>query len=195
MASPFSPILSYTHIHPLYLLFFHYIEPLSTILGAYYAYFQPHLYLSLSHSPSAGVPAPHATVPLATRLALAQLANLYLLFALNEGLVLRVTRSKAVWRTLLIGLLVADLGHLWTGRLLVSGGDNVGGREGKKLVQGAVGEALSWAEWMMRPAEGGSAGWTWGHVYWRVWEWNSMGWGNVGFGELCVFACLCVCYP
>jgi hypothetical protein len=43
---------------------------------------------------------------------LAQLANLYVLFALNEGLVLRCTDDLRVWKTLLFGLLVADVGHL-----------------------------------------------------------------------------------
>jgi len=62
--------------------------------------------------------------------------------------------------------------------LLVGGGGDAG-VSGEKLVQ----EALGWAEWMMRPADGGSGGWGWGYVYWKVWEWNSMGWGNVGFGE------------
>lgn len=151
------------------------------------AYFQPHLYLALSHSPPSSplssLTAPTA-VPLATRLALAQLANLYLLFALNEGLVLRCTRNRAVWRTLLFGLLLADLGHLWTGTLLVGGGAQVSGGEiAEKVKMGVEEAAVSWAEWMMRPASGGSGGWDWGYVYWRIWEWNSMGWGNVGFGE------------
>ena len=61
----------------------------------------------------------------------------------------------------------------------MGGGAAEDGAAGEKLVQGALG----WAEWMMRPADGGSGGWGWGYVYWRVWEWNSMGWGNVGFGE------------
>jgi hypothetical protein len=47
---------------------------------------------------------------------LAQLANLYLLFAINEGLVLRCTRDVHVWRTLLFGLLLADFGHLYSVR-------------------------------------------------------------------------------
>jgi hypothetical protein len=43
---------------------------------------------------------------------LLQLANLYLLFALNEHLVLSSTNSLKTWRRLLFGLLVADFGHL-----------------------------------------------------------------------------------
>lgn len=95
-----------------YRLFFLYLEPVSAIVGAYYAHLNPHTYLVLSHAPSAPLAA--ATLPTGTRIALSQLANLYLLFALNEGLVLRCTADLAVWRTLLFGLLVADLGHLYS---------------------------------------------------------------------------------
>lgn len=49
---------------------------------------------------------------------MSQLANLYLLFALNEALVLRSTSDLRVWKTVLFGLLLADLGHLWTVRQL-----------------------------------------------------------------------------
>ena len=45
---------------------------------------------------------------------LTQLANLYLLFAINEALILRTTSDTRVWRALLFGLLVADIGHLYS---------------------------------------------------------------------------------
>ena len=45
---------------------------------------------------------------------LAQLANLYFLFAINEALVLRSTSDLRVWKTLLFGLLIADVGHLYS---------------------------------------------------------------------------------
>jgi hypothetical protein len=47
-------------------------------------------------------------------ISLAQLANLYLLFALNEHLVLSSTPSIKTWRRLLSCLLLADFGHLAT---------------------------------------------------------------------------------
>jgi hypothetical protein len=99
-----------------YRLFFLYVEPVSTIVGAYYAQFQPVQYLQLTDDSSA--PSTEAALPAATRVALSQLANLYFLFALNEGLVLRATRDVRVWRTLLFGLLLADFGHLYTVRTL-----------------------------------------------------------------------------
>jgi hypothetical protein len=42
------------------------------------------------------------------------LANLYFVFALNEALVLRATNDRAVWKTFLLGLLIADFGHLYS---------------------------------------------------------------------------------
>ena len=96
----------------LYRLFFLYLEPISTILGAYLAHVQPSTYLQLTHAASA--PGENATLPLSTNVVLSQLANLYFLFALNEGLVLRATRDIRVWRVLLFGLLVADFGHLYS---------------------------------------------------------------------------------
>jgi hypothetical protein len=95
-----------------YSLFFLWIEPISALIGAFYAQFRPTTYLQLTHSTSA--PFTTLTLPLATKVSLSQLANLYLLFALNEGLVLRATQDQRVWKTLLFGLLIADVGHLST---------------------------------------------------------------------------------
>jgi hypothetical protein len=75
-----------------------------------FAHFQPQTYLNLTHAASA--PAIH--IPIGTSIVLSQLANLYLLFAINEALVLRSTSDLRVWRTLLFGLLIADLGHLFS---------------------------------------------------------------------------------
>ena len=91
----------------IYRLFFLYIEPISTIVGFYFAWHQPKYYLQETHRPSSAL-----TVPVGTEVALRQLGNLYLAFTLNEALVLRATNDLKVWRTLLAGLLVADLGHV-----------------------------------------------------------------------------------
>src|SRR5277367_993392 len=93
-----------------YRLFFLTIEPISALVGAYFAHFQPQTYLQLTHASSA----PSDTIPLGTQVVLTQLANLYFLFAINEALVLRSTSNLRVWRTLLFGLLVADFGHLYS---------------------------------------------------------------------------------
>ena len=93
-----------------YRYFFLWIEPASALVGAYYAFFQQQAYLNLTHAPSA----PLTGISLSSQIVLNQLANLYFLFALNEGLVLRATSDPKVWRILLFGLLVADFGHLYS---------------------------------------------------------------------------------
>lgn len=101
-----------------YRLFFLYIEPVSALAGAFYAAY-PVEYLSLitldakpeSSSMSTSKP---TLVPMETSISLYQLANLYLLFALNEHIVLSSTNSVKTWRRLLFCLLVADIGHLVT---------------------------------------------------------------------------------
>ncbi len=92
-----------------YRVFFLFIEPVSALVGAYFAHFNQSSYLSLTDASSAPSP-----IPRGTSIVLSQLANLYLLFALNEALVLRATGDLRVWKTVLFGLLVADFGHLYT---------------------------------------------------------------------------------
>lgn len=120
-----------------YTTFFLFIEPVSALVGAFYAHFKPLEYLQMTHFSSS--PSYTSTIPLSTNIVLTQLANLYLLFALNEALVLRSTSDLRVWRTVLFGLLLADFGHLYS----VS----------------ALGP----------------------QIYWTVWKWNAMDWGNIGF--------------
>ncbi|CAK7202998.1 hypothetical protein SEUCBS139899_005725 [Sporothrix eucalyptigena] len=106
------------HLPAVYRLFFLFIEPVSAVAGAYFAHFRQHDYLSMTHAASA--PATEGEIPIVSSVVLSQLANLYLLFTLNEALVLRTTADRRVWRTLLFGLLVADLGHLYSLRALGS---------------------------------------------------------------------------
>lgn len=94
-----------------YQAFFLWIEPVATLAGAYYAWLKPQAYLQLTHAASApGI----LGVPTATTVALRQLGNLYVAFAINEALVLRGTNDLRVWRALLLGLLIADFGHLYS---------------------------------------------------------------------------------
>lgn len=101
---------STTSIPLVYCIFFLYIEPISALVGAYFSFFEQQTYLELTHAASA----PLTGIPLTTQVVLRQLSNLYFLFAVNEALVLRSTSDRKVWRTLLFGLLVADLGHLYS---------------------------------------------------------------------------------
>jgi hypothetical protein len=88
------------------------MKPISALVGAFYAHVRPLEYLQLTHAASA--PSYPSTIPLSTSIVLSQLANLYLLFAINEALVLRATSDLRVWKTVLFGLLLADFGHLYS---------------------------------------------------------------------------------
>ncbi|GAD96690.1 hypothetical protein SMAC_06673 [Paecilomyces variotii No. 5] len=93
-----------------YRIFLLYVEPFFSLMGAFYAGERPRAYLQLTDLRSA----PLMGIPVGTEVVLRQLANLYLLFALNEAIVLRVTDDVRVWRALLVGLLIADFGHLYS---------------------------------------------------------------------------------
>lgn len=101
-------------IPTLYRLVFLYIEPLSTFTGAVHAHYLQSKYLTLTHAASA----PGQSIPLSTSIVLTQLANLYFLLCINEAFVLRATNDIKVWKTFIIGLLVADFGHLYSVRLV-----------------------------------------------------------------------------
>ncbi|EME88154.1 uncharacterized protein MYCFIDRAFT_26449 [Pseudocercospora fijiensis CIRAD86] len=93
-----------------YRLFFLYIEPISTLVGAYFAHFQQAYYMHHTYSTDTHLLA----VSTRESIVLSQLANLYLAFTLNEALVLRATNNRRVWNTLLLVLLLADFGHLYS---------------------------------------------------------------------------------
>ncbi|KAJ4010572.1 hypothetical protein NW766_008445 [Fusarium irregulare] len=90
-------------IHPLYRIFFLVLEPISALVGAFYTHFRQETYLSLLNAASAPTQAPKAT-----SVAMSQLSNMYMFFALNEALVLRSTPDLRVWKTVLLVLLIAD---------------------------------------------------------------------------------------
>ncbi|KAI0268081.1 hypothetical protein BC834DRAFT_821719 [Gloeopeniophorella convolvens] len=96
-----------------YRLFFLYVEPISALAGAFYAAVRPTDYLVDLVAPTTSAYT-RVAVDTPTRMSLFQLANLYLLFALNEHLVLSSTSSLKAWKRLLFCLLVADFGHLAT---------------------------------------------------------------------------------
>ena len=93
-----------------YNIFFLWIEPVATLVGAFYAWFRPLEYLDLTHA--ASTPEKLLGLPVSTQVVLQQLGNLYVAFAINEALVLRATSDIRVWKALLLGLLIADFGHL-----------------------------------------------------------------------------------
>lgn len=111
-AAPAAGMAEFTLPLP-YRIFFLLIEPIATLVGAYFAFFDQRMYLDLTHASSAPSP-----IPLGTSIAMSQLANLYFAFALSEALVLRSTSDLRVWKAVLFCLLVADFGHLYTVRVL-----------------------------------------------------------------------------
>nr|POF17292.1 hypothetical protein CFP56_65159 [Quercus suber] len=100
----------------IYSLFFLWIEPIATAVGAYYAFFLQPAYKHMTGDPFSAAAAHRSLIDVSRveSIVLYQLANLYLVFALNEALVLRATRDLRVWRVLLLGLLIADFGHLYS---------------------------------------------------------------------------------
>ena len=75
------------------------------------AFWQQKEYMRLTHPTD---PGNLLGVTTTESIVLNQLANLYFVFALNEALVLRATNDRNVWRMFLLGLLIADFGHLWS---------------------------------------------------------------------------------
>lgn len=132
-ATPAARVSGFTLPLP-YRLFFLLIEPIATLVGAYFAHFDQPTYLDLTHASSAP-----SHIPQGTSIAMSQLANLYFAVAIIEALVLRSTSDLRVWKTMLFCLLIADLGHLYTVRSLGP------------------------------------------QIYWTVFEWNAIDWGNIPF--------------
>ncbi|KDQ59038.1 hypothetical protein JAAARDRAFT_33757 [Jaapia argillacea MUCL 33604] len=107
MASASAPVIPFLP----YRLFFLYLEPISALAGAYYAAAKPAEYLQ-DLDPTDTVSNVYLSTQ--TKMSLYQLANLYLLFALSEHLVLSSATSLRTWKRLLFCFLIADFGHLAT---------------------------------------------------------------------------------
>ncbi|THH19482.1 hypothetical protein EW146_g1686 [Bondarzewia mesenterica] len=122
---------------------------------AYYAAIEPTAYLHDLVAPTGG--AVRSTPDTPARMALLQLANLYLLFALNERLVLSSTSSITTWKRMLFCLLVADFGHL--------------------LTMAPAGLEVFWKVWKWNAMMWGSIGL--GHHGW--WEFEE---AEIGFGDM-----------
>lgn len=99
-----------SYIAPIYRVWHLYIEPFSAFYGAVLCARSPTLYLS--------VMSPHANLshynPEIHQVVLDQLAATYLLFAFNQGVVLRVADGNLqLWRVMLAGMLICDVVHVW----------------------------------------------------------------------------------
>ena len=81
-----------------YRVFFLVVEPMTTLLGAGYAYFAPQTYLSLlaTSAPLNATSVPMSPPDAVTLVAVHRLANMYLMFTLNEALVLACTQNRFI---------------------------------------------------------------------------------------------------
>jgi hypothetical protein len=102
-----------TRISIIYRIYFLYFEPIAALGGTYLCLFDPMRFLSATMS----LRAFRAFQPIDISPILVQnLTNLgfmYVLFAINEGIVLRVTRERKVWFAILASMVATDCGHLY----------------------------------------------------------------------------------
>jgi hypothetical protein len=96
-----------------YRIFFLYIEPVLALGGTYLCLADPQrLLLGIVPLPAWIMASPVDVSPI-MQLLLTNIAALYALFAMNEAIVLRCTREKSVWRAIIGGMLVSDIGHIY----------------------------------------------------------------------------------
>ncbi|KAH8653078.1 hypothetical protein BGZ60DRAFT_178137 [Tricladium varicosporioides] len=102
----------------LYTIYFLWFEPLAALVGTYLTLFQPTRFLSGTVPVPAfsqfyaSVSESQAITPLMQML-LTNIGSLYVLLAVNEGITLRVTRERAVWYSVVCGMIMSDIGHLY----------------------------------------------------------------------------------
>ncbi|RDW66755.1 hypothetical protein BP5796_09504 [Coleophoma crateriformis] len=99
----------------IYRLYFIYIDPALALYGSILVLTNPALFLQSTTPPTLTEAATVSTTtgplnPLTTLL-LTQISALYAFFAITEGLVLYQTKQLRVWRSVLLGVLVCDIGH------------------------------------------------------------------------------------
>ncbi|KAG4439131.1 hypothetical protein IFR05_005368 [Cadophora sp. M221] len=130
--TPLTNSASITHISFIYRLYFLYFEPFGAILGTYLCLFNPQRFLSgtvplpayISFStPSSGSSLSSistsssadrtVTISPLLQMQLINIASLYILFAITEGVVLRLTRQKSIWVAIIAAMACADMGHLY----------------------------------------------------------------------------------
>lgn len=96
----------------IYRIYFLWFEPLAAFVGAIAGFINP-TQIIVGTTPTALFPAASAPVTPLSKMLVAQVCSLYLLFAWNQAIVLRVAKDLAVWRVLLMGMVLSDVGHLY----------------------------------------------------------------------------------
>ncbi|KAK3398345.1 hypothetical protein B0T20DRAFT_410861 [Sordaria brevicollis] len=91
----------------LYRIVLLYIEPFFALNGAFMVFFQPHKYADLMTRSS--IPYEPSTQHLYT-----QIGSLWLLFAFNQAIILRLYDDVRLWKLMCVGMLLSDAGHNWS---------------------------------------------------------------------------------
>ena len=102
-----------SHIHPIYKIYFLYLEALMAFAGALMVLINPEHFLQ-STLPAGYLTIHPLTITPVLKMLLTNIAFLYGLISVLEGVVLRFSRERIVWVGVLAGLLVSDVGHLWS---------------------------------------------------------------------------------
>jgi hypothetical protein len=95
----------FTHIPFLYILLFLWYEPLAALGGAMLCHFDAPRFLSTMTATAIYQPS--------SQVIFDQLAATYVLFAFNEGILLRMVKDLRVWNIMMTGMLVCDVLHLY----------------------------------------------------------------------------------
>jgi hypothetical protein len=100
-----------------YRLLLFWIEPFFALNGAYLLMKKPTAYLNtfspnLAYAPS-------------NQIIYDQLGAVYILFAFNQAVVLRIAKDIRVWRAVILGILICDSVHAWTGFKVMAADGNM----------------------------------------------------------------------
>lgn len=118
MAPPPPTARTISPIPLIYRIYFLYFDPLAALAGSYLCLFSPLRMLSGT------LPRPayescfadsdsDAAIPPLLQMALNNIGALYVLFAIQEGVVLRCTRERSVWIAVMVGMCCCDVGHIY----------------------------------------------------------------------------------
>ncbi|KAF7949972.1 hypothetical protein EAE96_007277 [Botrytis aclada] len=85
--------------------------------GAYLAYFEPYKFIHGTAPSSLSRPflslASTLTPDPVIQFLSTDIAALYVLFTINEAVVLRLTRDYSVWKAVVFAMFLCDAGHFW----------------------------------------------------------------------------------
>lgn len=93
------------HVPLVYIVFFLFLEPFFALTGAVLAHFDAPSFLNTFSESAVYTPA--------SQVIFDQLAATYVLFAFNQAVLLRVAKDLRVWKTVLLGIVLCDVLHLY----------------------------------------------------------------------------------